>query len=94
MDVDAPKPINGTPTAHLRRSTGGSPWAFHLLVWVYDSHMGASTPTVLYNYPPTLTLIASLHITFVDCTIMYNCTFTPRNRVFCVADLRAIILFG
>ena len=36
----------------LLHRIGGSPWVFHYLVWVYDSHM--STPAVSYNSPPMM----------------------------------------
>ena len=30
----------------------GPPWVFHSFLWVCDSKMGASTPTLSYNSPP------------------------------------------
>ena len=44
--------INETPMADLWHRVGSPPWVIHSFLWVYDSKMGASTPTLSYNYPP------------------------------------------
>ena len=44
-----PTPIDGTAVAEHQH---GPTWVFHSFVWVYDSNMGALTPTLSYNSPP------------------------------------------
>ena len=47
-----PTKINVTPMADNQHGVRGPPWVFHSFLWVYDSKMGASTPTLSYNSPP------------------------------------------
>ena len=47
-----PTPVIETPMVDHQHGVGGPPWVLHQVVWVYDSNMGASTPTLSYNSPP------------------------------------------
>ena len=48
-----PTKMNGTPMADYTMSEVRH-GCFINFLWVYDSKMGASTPTLSYNYPPML----------------------------------------
>ena len=48
-----PTPAIETPMVDHQDGVGGPPWVFHQVVWVCDSNMGASTPALSYNSPPT-----------------------------------------
>ena len=47
-----PTTFNGTPMEDHQHGVRGAPWVFHSFLWVCDSKMGASTPTLSYNSPP------------------------------------------
>ena len=49
-----PTKMNGTLMADYKHGVRGPPWVFHSFLWVYDSKMGASTPTLSYNSPPMI----------------------------------------
>ena len=50
-----PTPVIETPMVDHLHGVGGPPWVFHQVARVYDSNMGASTPTLSYNSPPMIT---------------------------------------
>ena len=54
-----PTPVIETPMADHQHGVGSPPWVFHQVVWVYDSNMGASTPTLSYNSPPMTAKVLS-----------------------------------
>ena len=47
-----PTPVIETPMEDHQHGVRGLPWVFHSFLWVYNSKMGASTPTLSYNSPP------------------------------------------
>ena len=67
-----PTPVIETPMADHQQGVGGPPWVFHQVMWVYDSNMGASIPTLSYNSPPVVQTYTQLGfrrnftVTFID----------------------------